>query len=273
MRCSSRLESSAPGVFAAGDICEYDSVDPRRCADADRALGRRLQPRQDRRAEHARQGRTPRGRPLLLLRARATGANSSTSGRRYEWDEEILRGSFEDGSFTNWYLKDGVVKAALTFGRSDDLDAARRLIVDGSALDERQRAALGDLDADLAVGRVLGPRAGAPVRTRGERPSVHPRSPAPAARARPVRLVDGHAAGAGRLRLRGRGRAIQLERGARGHRLLADGLGERDHQRARPALRRPRRAVDGHRPQQLRDPDRPHDRDIAVLRDQRGRSS
>ena len=26
VRCSSRLESSTPGVFAAGDICEYDSV-------------------------------------------------------------------------------------------------------------------------------------------------------------------------------------------------------------------------------------------------------
>src|ERR1700676_183769 len=26
VRCSSRLESSAPGVFAGGDICEYDSV-------------------------------------------------------------------------------------------------------------------------------------------------------------------------------------------------------------------------------------------------------
>ena len=26
-------------------------------------------------------------------------------------------------SFTNWYLQDGAVKAALTFGRSDDLDA------------------------------------------------------------------------------------------------------------------------------------------------------
>ena len=43
------------------------------------------------------------------------------------------------------------MKAALTWGRSDDLDAARRLIVDGGTLDERQRAALGDLDADLAA--------------------------------------------------------------------------------------------------------------------------
>jgi hypothetical protein len=74
-------------------------------------------------------------------------------GPAYAWDEEILRGSFAEGSFTNWYLKDGVVKGALTWGRSDDLDAARRLIVDGGALDERERAALGELDSDLAAVR------------------------------------------------------------------------------------------------------------------------
>ena len=62
-------------------------------------------------------------------------------GPAYEWDEEIVRGSLEDGEFTNWYLKDGVVKAALTFGRSDDLDAARKLIVDGARA--RRRAARG----------------------------------------------------------------------------------------------------------------------------------
>jgi len=42
------------------------------------------------------------------------------------------------------------VRAALSFGRSDDLDHARRLIRGGAALEERQRAALGDTDADLA---------------------------------------------------------------------------------------------------------------------------
>jgi 3-phenylpropionate/trans-cinnamate dioxygenase ferredoxin reductase subunit len=72
-------------------------------------------------------------------------------GPAYAWDEEILRGSFAEGAFTNWYLQDGAVKAALTFGRAEDLDAARRLIVAGTPLDERQRAALGDLDADLAA--------------------------------------------------------------------------------------------------------------------------
>jgi 3-phenylpropionate/trans-cinnamate dioxygenase ferredoxin reductase subunit len=71
-------------------------------------------------------------------------------GPAYEWNEEIVRGSTEDGSFTTWYLQDGVVKAALTFGRSDDLDQARRLIVDGPVLGEQERRALTDLDADLA---------------------------------------------------------------------------------------------------------------------------
>ena len=78
-------------------------------------------------------------------------------GPAYGWDQEIVRGSLDDGKFTDWYLQDGVVKAALTFGRSDDLDAARRLIVDGRALDESERAKLGDVDSDL--GRHLGLRA------------------------------------------------------------------------------------------------------------------
>ena len=71
-------------------------------------------------------------------------------GPAYAWDEEIVRGSLDDGSFTIWYLQDGAVRAALTFGRSDDLDHARRLIVDGLSLGD-ERTALGDLDADLAA--------------------------------------------------------------------------------------------------------------------------
>ncbi len=42
------------------------------------------------------------------------------------------------------------MKGALTFGRSGDLDHARRLIVDGLPLGDG-RAALGDLDTDLAA--------------------------------------------------------------------------------------------------------------------------
>jgi 3-phenylpropionate/trans-cinnamate dioxygenase ferredoxin reductase component len=152
VRCSSRLESSVAGVFAAGDICEYDSVihggTPIRLEHWDVAFN---------------QGKTAAlnmlGRDVAhevvpyFYSVLGDWGELEYVGPAYEWDEEILRGSLEDASFTNWYLKDGVVKAALTWGRSDDLDTARRLIVAGTALDESQRAQLGDLDADLdAVG-------------------------------------------------------------------------------------------------------------------------
>jgi 3-phenylpropionate/trans-cinnamate dioxygenase ferredoxin reductase subunit len=70
-------------------------------------------------------------------------------GPAYDWDQEIVRGSYEDGNFTTWYLKDGRVLAALIFGRSDDLDHARRLIVERPPLDERQRRTLAEVDSDL----------------------------------------------------------------------------------------------------------------------------
>ena len=63
------LETSAPGVFAAGDIAEYDSVVHDRAA-ADRALGRGVQPGQVRRAEHARPPAGIRRGAVLLVRPR-----------------------------------------------------------------------------------------------------------------------------------------------------------------------------------------------------------
>jgi 3-phenylpropionate/trans-cinnamate dioxygenase ferredoxin reductase component len=153
--CSSRLESSTPGVFAAGDICEYISLlhdgAPMRIEHWDVAFN---------------QGKTAALNMLgtdvahevvpYFYSVLADWGELEYVGPAYEWDQEIVRGSFEEGSFTNWYLKDGAVKAALTFGRSDDLDHARRLIVDGSALEEAERAGLADRDAEL--GRI-GPQA------------------------------------------------------------------------------------------------------------------
>jgi 3-phenylpropionate/trans-cinnamate dioxygenase ferredoxin reductase component len=150
VRCSSRLESSVPGLYAAGDICEYDSVvhggRPMRIEHWDVAFN------QGKTAALNMLGRdTPHDVVPYFYSVLADWGELEYVGPAYEWDEEILRGSFEEGSFTNWYLKDGVVKAALTFGRSEDLDHARRLIVDSVVLDERLRAALADLAADLEI--------------------------------------------------------------------------------------------------------------------------
>ena len=150
VRCSSRLESSVPGIYAAGDICEYESV---------------IHGGQHVRIEHwdvaFNHGKTaalnmlgndqPHEEVPYFYSVLADWGELEYVGPAYDWDEEVVRGSLADGSFTNWYLKDGVVKAAITVGRSDDLDHARRLIKDAGALTDHERAALGDVGADLMM--------------------------------------------------------------------------------------------------------------------------
>jgi 3-phenylpropionate/trans-cinnamate dioxygenase ferredoxin reductase subunit len=150
VRCSSRLETSTPGVFAAGDIAEYDSVlhggAPLRLEHWDVAFNH------GKTAALNMLGRdVPHEVVPYFYSVLADWGELEYVGPAREWDEEIVRGSYDEGSFTTWYLKDDALKAALTFGRSEDLDHARRLIVDGSALTQGERAALADLDSDLAA--------------------------------------------------------------------------------------------------------------------------
>ena len=148
--CDSRLRSSAPGVFAAGDICEYESVVHG---------GRHL------RIEHW-DVAFNHGRTVALNMLGGDVAHEEVPyffsvigdvgeleyvGPAHEWDEEIVRGSLDDGAFSVWYLNDGVLSAALSFGRSDDLDDARRLLRGGAQLGDGERSALGDLGSELAA--------------------------------------------------------------------------------------------------------------------------
>ncbi len=150
VRCSSRLESSVPSIFAAGDICEYDSP---------------LHGGQPVRIEHwdvaFNQGKTaalnmlgkdvPHEVVPYFFSDLADWGGLEYVGPAYGWDQEIVRGSIEDGSFTNFYLQDGAVKAALAVGRSDDLEDASRLLADGMRLGEEDRRALADTDIDLSA--------------------------------------------------------------------------------------------------------------------------
>jgi 3-phenylpropionate/trans-cinnamate dioxygenase ferredoxin reductase component len=141
--CSSRLESSVPGIYAAGDIAEYDS------------------PLHDGhvRIEHwdvaFNHGKTaalnmlgqdvPHEVVPYFYSVLADWGELEYVGPAYEWDEEIVRGSYDDGEFTTWYLQDGRVCAALTLGRSDDLEHARELIARKAPLSEGERAGLARL--------------------------------------------------------------------------------------------------------------------------------
>jgi 3-phenylpropionate/trans-cinnamate dioxygenase ferredoxin reductase subunit len=152
VRCDAGLRSSAPGIFAAGDICEYDSPvhgAPLRIEHWDVAFNH---------------GKTAAlnmlGRDVVhetvpyFFSVLGDWAELEYVGPAREWDEEIVRGAHADGSFTTWYLKDGRLVAALTVGRSEELDVARRLLAERTVLGEGQRAALADPGSELdALGR------------------------------------------------------------------------------------------------------------------------
>jgi 3-phenylpropionate/trans-cinnamate dioxygenase ferredoxin reductase subunit len=147
--CSSRLETSAEGVFVAGDIAEYDSPlhdGHVRIEHWDVAFNQGKTA-----ALNMLGGDTPHEVVPYFYSVLGNWGELEYVGPAYEWDEEIVRGSYDAGNFTTWYLQNGRVLAALTFGRSDDLDHARRLIVERPVLDERARATLRDGDSALAT--------------------------------------------------------------------------------------------------------------------------
>jgi 3-phenylpropionate/trans-cinnamate dioxygenase ferredoxin reductase subunit len=146
----SRLRTAVDGVYAAGDIAEYESVVHG---------GRRL------RIEHwdvaFSQGKTAAlnmlGRDLphdvvpYFFSDLADWASLEYVGPAYQWDTEVIRGSLDDAEFSVWYLdRDGRVEAALSVGRSNDLDHARRLIASEASIGGQGIAALGDPSSDLA---------------------------------------------------------------------------------------------------------------------------
>jgi 3-phenylpropionate/trans-cinnamate dioxygenase ferredoxin reductase subunit len=145
--CDARLETSAPGIFAAGDVCSYDSV----------VHGRRL------RVEHwdvaLQQGRHAAGAMLgepepyrevpYFFSDLADWASLEYVGPARDWDEVVFRGDRDAGEFSAWYLKDGAVQGALSVDRSEDLVHARTLIETGADVSE-QRETLADADSELA---------------------------------------------------------------------------------------------------------------------------
>jgi 3-phenylpropionate/trans-cinnamate dioxygenase ferredoxin reductase subunit len=145
LACGADLATSAPGVWAAGDMCEYDSE----------LHGRRV------RIEH-----------FEVARAQGQAAAAAMLGERHpfrevpyfwtdladwatgEWvglgvapEREIVRGSPGDGAFSVLHLAGGRLVGALSVERGDDLAHARRLIAAGTMLAGREdELARGDLE-------------------------------------------------------------------------------------------------------------------------------
>jgi 3-phenylpropionate/trans-cinnamate dioxygenase ferredoxin reductase subunit len=150
--CSSRLETSASGLFAAGDIAEYESPlhgEHVRIEHWDVAFNHGKTAALNMLGQDVAHTTVP-----YFFSVLGDWGELEYVGPAYEWDEEIVRGSARDGKFTTWYLRGAVVRAALTVGRSDDLEHARRLISDANVLSDEHRSALADERSDLeTVGR------------------------------------------------------------------------------------------------------------------------
>ncbi|HEY8762863.1 MAG TPA: FAD-dependent oxidoreductase [Solirubrobacteraceae bacterium] len=148
VRVDSRLQTAVPGIYAAGDVAEYHSVvhdgRPLRIEHWDVAFNQ---------GKAAALNMLGADQPYdvvpYFFSDLADWASLEYVGPASDWDLEVVRGSVEEGEFSVWYLSEGRVAAALSVGRSDDLDHARRLISAGTALGERA-AELGELTTDLA---------------------------------------------------------------------------------------------------------------------------
>ena len=147
VRCSSRLETSAPGVWAAGDICEYDSPihgRPVRIEHWDVAFN------QGKTAALNMLGReTEHDVVPYFFSDLADWASMEYIGPAVGWDQEVVRGSIDDGEFSLWYLQDGRVAGCLSVGRSADLEHARRLLTNHTDV-SAHTAELADVNTDLS---------------------------------------------------------------------------------------------------------------------------
>ncbi len=132
VKCDSRLRTSAERVFAAGDICEYDSV----------VHGRVM------RIEHeevaAAQGATAARNMLgadaphdvvpYFFSDLSDWAAIEYVGPALAWDEEVVRGDIDSGPFAVWYLEGGRVRGMLSVDGAGDVGAASELIAAGEAV-------------------------------------------------------------------------------------------------------------------------------------------
>jgi 3-phenylpropionate/trans-cinnamate dioxygenase ferredoxin reductase subunit len=133
VRCDSRLRTSAEHVFAAGDICEYDSV-VHGCV-------MRIEHEEVAAAQGATAARNMLGADAphdvvpYFFSDLSDWASLEYVGPAPRWDEEVVRGSVADGAFAIWYLEGDRVRAMLSVGGAGDIDRANELIAAGEAVD------------------------------------------------------------------------------------------------------------------------------------------
>ena len=146
--CDSTLQTSVEGIYAAGDVCSYDS----------KVHGRRLRVEHwdvaMQQGMHAAKGLMDEGDAYEVVpyffSDLADWASLEYVGPAFDWDEEVWRGDRDAGEFAVFYLKDGKVAGCLSVERSEDLGHARELLANGVDVSDKKDA-LADVSSDLGA--------------------------------------------------------------------------------------------------------------------------
>src|SRR3954465_14232334 len=133
VRCNSRLRSvSAERVFAAGDICEFDSVLHGRVVRIEHEEGAMAQGATA--ARNMLGADAPHDVVPYFFSDLSDWAAIEYVGPALQWDEEVVRGDIDSGPFAVWYLDGGRVRGMLSVDGAGDVGAASELIAAGEAV-------------------------------------------------------------------------------------------------------------------------------------------
>jgi 3-phenylpropionate/trans-cinnamate dioxygenase ferredoxin reductase subunit len=124
--CDTRLRTSATGVFAAGDMCEYESVLHDRAVrieheDVAETQGATV-------ARNMLGGDLPHDTVPYFFSALSDWVGLEYVGPAYSWDQGVVRGEPAGDAFSVYYLEQGRVRGMLSVGGHGDLDRGRALI-------------------------------------------------------------------------------------------------------------------------------------------------
>jgi 3-phenylpropionate/trans-cinnamate dioxygenase ferredoxin reductase subunit len=149
IRCDETLQTSVDGIYAAGDVCSYESV----------VHGQRIRVEHwdvaMQQGQHAARSMMGDAKPYeavpYFFSDLADWASLEYVGPAYVWDEEIWRGDRDAGEFLVFYVKDGKVAGALSVERSEDLGHARTLLAESVDVgSDEAKGTLADPDSDLS---------------------------------------------------------------------------------------------------------------------------
>jgi 3-phenylpropionate/trans-cinnamate dioxygenase ferredoxin reductase subunit len=145
--CDSRLQTSSPGIYAAGDCCSYESVVHGRRVHVehwDVAMQQGIHAAANMLGDESDYSVVP-----YFFSDLADWASLEYVGPASEWEREVWRGDPEGGEFSVWYLHGGRVAGCLSVGRPEDLAEARRMLAEGVDVAGAE-GAIADAATDLA---------------------------------------------------------------------------------------------------------------------------